>query len=124
MPQAAQATRQTEKGQSTIEEVHPTVLMVTLPVPGLLPKQSRPLSIWPVDDLKKVLPGDAKHTPLRALIAKIKPGSGKIDHLVIMPGKKCTMIKVQVEAEYDSRSVRTRVESALKQAGYPPKAAV
>lgn len=119
MPKAAQATRQPVKEQATIREVTTTTLQITLPEPGLLPERNgRPLSVFEGDDLNKVVPSDKKHAKFRALISKIKPGSGKIDHLIIMPGKKQAVVQVQLQAQYDSKGTRDRVESALRAASY------
>lgn len=120
MPKAAQATRRSVKGQAIIREVTNTTLQITLPEAGLLPERKcRPLSVFAGDDINTVIPGDEKHAKFRALISKIKPGSGKIDHLIIIPGKSTTVVQVQLQASYDSKGVRDRVESALKAAPYP-----
>lgn len=129
MPQAAQASRSSSrtpsKGEAIIKEVTTTSLQITIPETGLLPERKcRPLSIWPGDDLDKVFPRDKKHQSIRGLLGRIKPGSGKIDHVILMPGKKSTTLQIQLEVGLNTRGVRERVESALKQAGYPPKPAI
>jgi hypothetical protein len=125
MPKAAQASRSSAKGEAIIKEVTTTSFQIIIPETGLLPERKcRPLSIWPGDDLDKVFPRDKKHENIRGLLGRIKPGSGKIDHVILMPGKKNTTLQIQLEVGLDTRGVRDRVESALKQAGYPPMPAI